>query len=195
MRMDPRCRVFPAAVSSLCFLLALVPAVPGTAGGTESGATQSAGAQNQDLSGVWEIKLDGKLAGPSLLCQAVPPLNLSWRDTVLAARNLEELIEAIVPDSERAWFDRACKPRYAGNTVVASCRFPLVYAKPCVLNADIIFHGALRDSNHVSGQGGGDVAVTGPGFCPETTCPGEIHLAATRVGPVPRPAAAGGDRQ
>jgi len=160
-------------------LLAALAAGPGIA------AEPGSSTQGQDLSGIWQVKLTGNLIGPSLLCQAVPPLNMSWRDTVLAAGTLRELFTAVVPDSARPWFDRVCTPRFSGDTVSAACRIPLTYAKPCVLTADITFHGKLAHGTQVTGRGTGDVALAGPGLCPAASCPGEINLVATRIGPVP----------
>ena len=164
---------------AIVLLAAALAAAPGNA------AEPGASAKGQDLSGVWQVKLTGNLIGPSLLCQAVPPLNMSWRDTVLSARNLRELFYAVVPDSARPWFDRVCSPRFTGDTVTAACRIPLTYARPCVLTADIAFNGKLALGTQVTGRGTGDVVLGGPGLCPAASCPGEIDLVATRVGPVP----------
>jgi hypothetical protein len=162
------------------------PAAPGPTG---SAAAQPSGGKGQDLSGVWQVRLTGTLVGPSLLCQAVPPLNMSWRDTVLSAHNLRELLYAVVPDSARTWFDRVCAPRFSGDQVAAACRIPLTYAKPCILTSNMTFHGAVTGGIQFTGKGQGDVTLGGPGLCPEASCPGEIDLVATRVGPVPAGAA------
>ncbi len=179
-----RHRAIPIFIGILAATLAAQAAYPEE--GSKKAAPPPPGTRTEDLSGIWEVRLNGKLVGSSLLCQAVPPLNLSWRDTVSSARNLEELVDALVPDSSRVWFDRACRPRYKGNTVAASCRIPMTYAQPCVLVADIEFNGVMRDHDHVSGTGGGDVSLAGTGVCPQASCPSEITLVAHRVGPVPR---------
>lgn len=162
------------------FLLVAITAAPARAADPPASS-----GKGQDLSGVWQVKLTGTLGGPSLLCQAVPPLNMSWRDTVQSARNLRELLYAVVPDSARTWFDRVCTPRFSGDRVVAACRIPLTYAKPCLLTANMTFQGTLASGSQVTGLGTGDVTLGGPGLCPEASCPGEIELVATRVGPVP----------
>lgn len=161
-------------------LLAALAAGPGRA--AEPGSISSPG---QDLSGVWQVKLTGHMTGSSLLCQVVPPLNMSWRDTVLSARTLRDLLYAVVPDSARPWFDQVCTPRFTGDTVAAACRIPLTYAKPCILTANMTFHGTLASGKQVTGRGTGDVALGGPGLCPAASCPGEIDFVATRIGPVP----------
>jgi len=181
-RSSPRARIRGRAplARAIAVLVALLAAAPGHA--AEPGASASKG---RDLSGVWQVKLTGHLTGPSLLCQAVPPLNMSWRDTVLSARDLRELLYAVVPDSSRLWFDRVCAPRFTGDQVAATCRIPLTYAKPCALTANMTFHGTLAEGTQVTGRGTGDVALGGPGLCPTASCPGEIDFVATRISPVP----------
>jgi hypothetical protein len=169
-----------AATPVVAVLVALLAAAPGRA--AESGKNASTG---RDLSGVWQVKLTGNLTGASLLCQAVPPLNMSWRDTVLSARDLRELLHAVVPDSSRLWFDRVCAPRFTGDQVAATCRIPLTYAKPCILTANMTFQGTLAQGTQVTGRGTGDVALGGPGLCPAASCPGEIDFVVTRIAPVP----------
>jgi hypothetical protein len=142
----------------------------------------------RDLSGIWEVTITGGLTGSSLLCRIVPALNMTEVDTVFAARSLEELVYAVIPDSSIAWFDAVCDPVFsggAGDTVSGSCRIPLVYANPCTLVGDITFDGALEGDHAFAADADGEVTLGGPGICPKTTCPCELKIMAQRIGDLP----------
>jgi hypothetical protein len=142
----------------------------------------------RDLSGVWQTRITGGLIGESLLCQVVPELDRTQVDTVLTARNLSELMRAIIPDSSRTWFDSVCEPDFhgsAGDSLSGHCRIPAIYAKPCTLVGELDFRGRLHADQRFEGTGTGDVTLGGPGLCPKASCPGELRIVARRIGPVP----------
>lgn len=179
---DPR---VPAV--ALAFLIAAAALAAGQGPGETrraSGPSLSRG----DLSGIWEVRINAGLVGPSLLCRVVPELSTTELDTVPRARNLKELIYAVIPDSSVEWFDSVCEPVFSGengNQVSGDCLIPLVWASPCNLEADLSFEGALDQEGRFTCVGLGDVTLLGPGLCPKTTCPGEILIVARRVGAVP----------
>jgi len=149
-----------------------------------------AGAAPRDLSGVWQTRITGELVGESLLCQVVPNLDRTQVDTVRTASSLKELMQAIVPDSARTWFDSVCEPSFhgaAGDSLTGRCRIPAVYAKPCTLVGDLTFHGRLHGDDRFEGFGKGDVTLGGPGMCPKSGCPGELHIVARRIARLPAP--------
>jgi len=156
--------------------------------------TAAAGvASARDLSGVWQTRITGDLVGDSFLCQVVPNLDQTQVDTVRTATNLKELMQAIIPDSSRTWFDSVCEPTFhgaRGDSLTGHCRIPAVYAKPCTLVGDLTFHGRLQTDDYFQGVGSGDVTLGGPGMCPKTGCPGELHIVARRIARLPAPAAA-----
>jgi hypothetical protein len=148
-------------------------------------------ALGRDLSGVWQTRITGELVGESFLCQVVPNLDRTQVDTVRTATNLKELMQAIIPDSSRTWFDSVCEPAFHGahgDSLTGACRIPAVYAKPCTLVGDLTFHGRLRSDDRFEGFGKGDVTLGGPGMCPKSSCPGELHIVATRIARLPAPA-------
>jgi hypothetical protein len=152
-------------------------------------ALAASGAAARDLSGVWQTRITGGLIGESVLCQMVPELDRTQVDTVLTAHSLKELMRAIIPDTSRTWFDSVCEPTFhgaAGDSLTGHCRIPATYAKPCGLVGDLTFHGSLHGDGQFIGMGTGDVTLGGPGLCPKTGCPGELHIVARRIGPVPK---------
>lgn len=188
-------------LAAACALLALCLAAGG--GGSEAsepkakpGAKPAASPKApakpvRNLSGIWEVHLTGTLVGPSLLCRAVPALDYTQRDTVLAARNLEELLYAVVPDSALVWFDVVCDPIFDGDAVSGTCRVPLIYARPCTLLADLTFHGRLTGDRDFAGAGESVVTTGGPGLCPKASCPGQLRIVAHRIADVPPADSAG----
>jgi hypothetical protein len=145
-------------------------------------------AKKRDLSGVWQTRITGGLVGDYFLCQVVPELDRTQVDTVRTAHNLRELMQAIIPDSARTWFDSVCEPTFhgtRGDSLTGRCRIPAVYAKPCNLVGDLSFHGRLHTDDRFEGSGTGDVTLGGPGLCPKSACPGELRIVARRIGPVP----------
>ena len=167
-----------ASILALGLLLAMVVA-PGAALG-------------RDLSGVWQTRITGELIGESFLCQVVPNLDRTQVDTVRTATNLKELMQAIIPDSSRTWFDAVCEPAFhgsGGDSLTGNCQIPAVYAKPCTLVGDLTFHGRLHSDDRFEGFGKGDVTLGGPGMCPKSSCPGKLHIVARRIARLPAPAA------
>lgn len=186
-----------AACALLGLCLASAGSGPAAAGPKAKPAAERAAGSKaparpaRNLSGIWEVHLTGSLLGPSLLCRAVPALDYSQRDTVLAARNLEELLYAVVPDSALTWFDAICEPVFDGDAVSGTCRVPLSYARPCTLVADLTFHGRLTGDRDFAGEGESVVTTGGPGLCPKASCPGQLRIVARRVADVPPAASAG----
>jgi len=153
-----------------------------------SGTMGAGSAKERDLSGVWETRITGGLVGDSFLCQVVPELDRTQVDTVRTAHSLRELMQAIIPDSARTWFDSVCEPTFhgtAGDSLTGRCQIPAIYAKPCNLVGDLAFQGRLHGDDRFAGSGTGDVTLGGPGLCPKSSCPGELRILARRIGPVP----------
>jgi hypothetical protein len=168
--------------------LLVLAATPAGGQGTRPASDPAQGRGPRDLSGIWEVKITAGLVGTSLLCRVVPELSTTELDTVPRARNLKELIYAVIPDTSIAWFDSVCEPVFSGDNgeqVSGDCLIPLVWASPCNLEADLSFEGALDREGRFTCIGLGDVSLGGPGLCPKTTCPGEILIVARRVGAVP----------